>query len=204
MERCQGESPQVFGTVECDDNLLVVVAFHRFAILCQIHMIGTAVCGVEHLHIPIDRPHAFQIVKPDEVGALHDASAGEAEDAGMQVLEVFHQVGAQSMPVVAGHQTHVVEVDGLVALKEDAHEAFLHRAVRLQRATELLSLVTTYRDGLSGNNIVLVVNEFHAYLSLFAVEQVQTPRRPMVRARFRLASPQPMSMCCRTERRQHQ
>ena len=69
------------------------------------------------------------LVTRGQVGTLHDASTGEAEDARMEVLKILDEVGAQSVPVVSGHEAHMVEINALAALKEDAHQSFLHGAV---------------------------------------------------------------------------
>ena len=91
----------------------------------------------------------------------------------MQVLKILHEVGAQAVPVIAGEEAHVVEVDRLGALQEDAHETLRHGLVRLQLDGVLLPFVVANGDALSVDGNILIVDNLHTNLRLLALQVVQ-------------------------------
>ena len=92
----------------------------------------------------------------------------------MQVGEILHEVGPQSVPAVFGEETHVIEVYTVAAFQEDAQESFLHSAVGGERCGGLLPLAGLDGDGLFVDGHVLVVHQFDAYPCLLALQIVQT------------------------------
>jgi len=108
----------------------------------------------------------FPLVAGCQVGAFDDAAAGEAEHAGMEVLEVFHQVGTQTVPVVGGEEADMVEVDALLRLEVDAHEALGIGRGRLDGGCILLPLAALDGYALLGQHLVVGAYELDADLGV--------------------------------------
>ena len=129
-------------------------------------LVQGAVLGCAHAVLPL--------VACVEVGAFHDAAAGEAEHAGLQVGEVLHEVCAQSVPVVLGEEGYVVEVYALrTFLYIYAQQSLGVSLGRGECGGVLRPLVGGDVDGLLGDDVVLGVHQFHAYLALLAVHEVE-------------------------------
>ena len=145
--------------------------------LVEAHAVGLEVVGEEAVGegvVPavliqrtvLNRSHGvLPLVARGEVGALYDAAAGEAEHAGMQVLQVLNEVGTEaSLPGVGGEERHVVEVDALLAFQIDAHEALGIGLRGSDLGGVFLPILTGNVDGLLGHHLVVAAHEFDANL----------------------------------------
>ena len=142
--------------------------------LVESQSVGLVVVGVETVGecvVPavfvegtvFHRAHrVFPLIARGQIGALHDATAGEAEDARMQVFEVFHEVGAQSVPVVFGEERHVVKVNALVGHQEYAHQPLGIGLVGSECGGVFLPFVVGHGDSVAGDGYVVRTDKFHA------------------------------------------
>ena len=91
----------------------------------------------------------------------------------MQIGEILHQVGTESMPVVLWEEGDMVEVYALSSLQEDTHQSLRVCNIGGERSGYPLPLVVGHGNDLLVYHIILRVYYLHTELSLLAIDEMQ-------------------------------
>ena len=147
--------------------------------LIEAHAIGLEVVGEQAVRegvVPTVLVHrtvfnsahrVLPLIARSQIGSLYDATTGEAEYAGMQILQVLYEVGTQTtLPSIGGEERHVIEVDSIAALQIDAHEAFGIGARRGDLGGVLLPVLAGNLHRFLGHHLIIITNEFNANLCI--------------------------------------
>ena len=142
--------------------------------LIEAHAVGLIIVGEQTMRegiVPavlvqravLHLSHAvFPLVARCKISTFHNATARETEHTGMQVFQIFHQVGAQPIPVVSREEADMVKVNALFRLEVDAHEAFGVGFRRFDGSRVFLPLVTLDGYAFLHQHLIVGTNQLDA------------------------------------------
>ena len=152
-----------------EEEELIEAESVRLVVVCEVAIVERVLPAVAVGGSVLDRADGvLPLVAGVERGALDDAAAGEAEDAGVDVLESLGQVAAQAVLAalirVDGEERDVLQTDLVGAGEEDAQLGLRLGAGRLQDDFILLPVC--------GRDVELLLDELLALLHRAGVDEL--------------------------------